>query len=105
MLSRTRKIQLAIGTLALAFMVTASGCAKNVDRIDFTKWGNSFIPTQRPNSGMDTTAQGGAAVNGVVPQGQNHKVPKASMGGTYHRTFATSPNYRMVGGFHVTGSQ
>lgn len=85
-----------VGILAL------SGCAKNVDRAQFTKWGNSFVPR---GTSIDTTAQGGATDNNVVPQNGINKLPKASVGGAYHRSFATSPSYRMVGGFHVTAGQ
>jgi hypothetical protein len=99
----SRLILSAILTLALA--VAASGCAKNVDKIEFKKWGNSFVPPQRNTSGVDTTAQGGAAQNGVIPQNGINAMPKASLGGAYQRTFATSPHFRMVGGFHVTSGQ
>jgi hypothetical protein len=91
--------------IAVLALTALGSCAKNVDQVEFTKWGNSFVPAQRNTTGMDTTAQGGALQNGVTPQSPNHKVTKASVGGSYHRTFSTSPNYRMVGGFHVNSSQ
>jgi hypothetical protein len=96
--SMTSKLRLGmIGIFALAAL---SGCAKNVDRIDFTKWGNSYVPR---GSSVDTTAQGGVPTTqgATPPQSANHIVPKASLGGSYHRSFATSPSYKMVGGFHV----
>src|SRR5947208_1601105 len=86
-------------------LVSASGCAKNVDRFQFTKWGNSFIPA--PQGGvtqMDTSAQGGAAQNGVIPKSPTMAMPRAAVGGSYQRNFATSSHYRMVGGFHVNNS-
>lgn len=88
-------------TFLSLLIITATGCAKNVDRIEFTKWGNSFVPPR--TTGFDTTAQGGGIQNtrGGTPMNNYHMVPKASVGGTYHRTFATSPSYRMVGGFHT----
>lgn len=88
--------------LSVALTVAGSGCAKNVDRIEFEKWGNSFVNPQRNTTGMDLTAQGGAAQNGQIPQNDSYKVPRASVGGSYHRNFASSPNYRLVGGFHVS---
>jgi hypothetical protein len=89
--------------VAIFLLITSgAGCAKNVDRINFTKWGSSFVPR---GSGMDTTAQGGGALNGVVPQSADKRMPKASVGGTYLRSFAESPRYRMVGGFHVNPAQ
>ena len=93
--------KLISSTFIIALMIAASGCAKNVDRIEFTKWGNSFVP-QRTTS-FDTTAQGGGIQNqrGGVPENAYNKMPKAAVGGTYHRTFATSTSYRMVGGFHT----
>jgi hypothetical protein len=94
---------------ALALSLAAAGCAKNVDRVEFRKWGHSF---DRPPGGMpegtniDTSAQGGASVGvGPLPESTNYKLPKASVGGSYHRTFATSPSYRLMGGFHVTPGQ
>lgn len=99
--SRNLRI-LVFALLALSSMALASGCAKNVQKVQYTKWGNSFVPR---GTGVDTTAQGGASQNGVVPQGPNNKLTKASAAGAYFRTFASSPNYRMVGGFHVTASQ
>ncbi len=89
-------------TIVLGFLTLGTGCAKNVDRIQFTKWGNSFIPR---GTGVDTTAQGGATQNGVIPQSPSFQNTKASVGGAYYRTFATSSHYRMVGGFHVTAGQ
>ena len=88
--------------VTLGLFLAASGCAKNVDRVNFTKWGNSFVPR---GSGVDTTAQGGAAQNGVIPKSQNNQLTKASIAGTYHRTFAASPNYRLIGGFHINANQ
>jgi hypothetical protein len=85
-------------------LATASGCAKNVDHIEFKKWGNSFVPP-RTTDAMDTSVQGGAAQNGVVPKNGVNAMPKAAVGGTYHRTFASSNHYRMVGGFHTPSGQ
>ena len=78
----------------------ATGCAKNVDRINFTKWGNSYVPQ---GSSIDTTAQGGSntLVTSQLPQTGNNIMPRSSVGGAYQRSAATSPSYRMVGGFHV----
>lgn len=92
--------------LAALVAVSAAGCAKNVDKINTTKWGSSFVPgSSSRNSSMDLTAQGGSSVGtATVPSGENNIIPKASVGGTYHRTFAASAHYRMVGGFHVSGS-
>ena len=91
-----------IGILSAGLFLALTGCAKNVDRINFTKWGNSYIPN---GSSIDTTAQGGAStdVGSQLPQNSNNVIPKASLGGAYHRTFASSPSYRLVGGFHVAG--
>jgi hypothetical protein len=91
-----------ISLLAAVFALTAAGCAKNVERIEFTKWGHSYVPNK---SSMDTTAQGGAQQNNVVPTNGVQSMPKASVGGSYHRTFSQSPNFKMVGGFHVTPGQ
>jgi hypothetical protein len=86
--------------LSLLGAVSLAGCAKNVDRVDFSKWGNSYVPAASDAfKNVDTTAQGGVP-NGTQPNSPNYVVPKASVGGAYHRTFATSPSYRMVGGFH-----
>lgn len=86
--------------LSLGMLASAS-CAKNVDKIDFTKWGNSFVVPQKNVSGMDTTANGGSPQDGVVPESPNFKAPKAAVGGAYQRGFAASANYRLVGGFHL----
>jgi hypothetical protein len=91
----------ALLSLAIGASLSATGCAKNVDHVEFTKWGHSFVPR---GTSMDTTAQGGAPLNNVTPSSTNYRVPKASVGGSYLRTFATSPSYRMVGGFHTTPS-
>lgn len=95
MSNRYLSIVALIGTSVL------SGCAKNVDRINFTKWGNSYLTPQ--GSSVDTSAHGGTntIVGSQAPQNGINTVPKASVGGAYHRSFATSPSYRMVGGFHV----
>lgn len=89
-------------TAAVALTFSILGCAKNVDRIDFVKWGNSYVPR---GSSMDTSAQGGASQNGLIPKSTNFAAPKASVGGSYHRTYATSPRYRMIGGFHTGAGQ
>lgn len=93
---------LIFGLLLTVVLGSASGCAKNVDRINFNKWGNSYLPK---NSSMDNSAQGGASQNGEIPSSANFVVPKASVGGSYHRSTATSPRYRMVGGFHSGSGQ
>ncbi len=90
-----KKLILAAGFVAA---LGGSGCARNVDRIEFEKWGSSYLPKNFTT--FDTTAQGGSPVGGVVPQSPNYQLPKTSVGGTHHRTFATSSRYRMVGGFH-----
>ena len=95
-----RSFALSLTVVALAVM---SGCAKNVEKFDYNKWGNSFVPAKQNSSAVDTTVQGGAAQNGQIPQNGVNKVPKASVGGAYQRSFATSPHFRMVGGFNVTG--
>ena len=83
-----------------ALVATASGCAKNVDKIEFNKWGNSYIP--KGNS-IDTSAQGGAPVGGST--NGRESIPKASLGGTYQRATSVSPHYRLVGGFHSNSTQ
>lgn len=83
--------------LLLGLSAAAGGCARNVDQVEFNKWGESFSSGNR----IDTSAQGGATQNGVAPTSTNFAVPKASVGGAYHRTTSTSPTYRMTGGFHT----
>jgi hypothetical protein len=91
------KLVLIVGAL-----LTAQGCAKNVDKVNYNKWGYSFVSR---GNGVDTTAQGGAVQGTAVPQSTNYKAPKASANGAYQRGFASSPNYRLVGGFHVNANQ
>jgi hypothetical protein len=94
----------SLGIVALSMMAALAGCSKNVERMEFEKWGNSYVPR---GSSIDTSAQGGVstAQGNAAPQNGIHAVPKASVGGTYQRSFATSTNYKMVGGFHVGPSQ
>ncbi len=95
--------------LLLLGAVAGAGCAKNVDKVEFRKWGHSFDAPAGgapPGDNIDTTAQGGSSLgNGPVPESPNFKMPKASVGGAYHRTFSSSVNYRLMGGFHVTPGQ
>lgn len=88
--------------LFLGLSVAAGSCAKSVDTVDTTKWGRSFEPNQDGSVRLDPSAQGGGRqADGTVPTSSNYVVPKASVGGAYHRTFSTSPSYRMTGGFHT----
>lgn len=88
-------------TLLIGLSAAAGGCARNVDQVDFNKWGSSFNSNNGSGDRIDTSAQGGASQNGVTPTSTNFAVPKASVGGAYHRTTSTSPTYRMTGGFHT----
>ena len=93
-----------IALVATFLVFSAAGCAKNVERINFTKWGNSSLPAGR--NGVDTTAQGGSSLgNTAVPANANNAMPKSSVGGTYQRTKSQSANYIMTGGFHVNSAQ
>jgi len=93
-----RPIQIFVAVTLLA-AASGAGCAKNVDRIEFQKWGYSYVPRL---SSIDTSTQGGAAQDNVIPSAAGKSMPAAAVGGTYQRSTATSPNYRLMGGFHVT---
>jgi len=91
-------IRVFVGAALLA-TASGAGCAKNVDRIEFQKWGYSYVPRL---SSIDTSTQGGAAQKSVVPSSAGKSMPAAAVGGAYERSTATSPNYRLMGGFHIT---
>lgn len=97
---RTLRKSLVLATF-LAISASAVGCAKNVEQVDFTKWGYSFEPQNNGGTRIDTSAQGGASQSGALPNSTNFTIPKASVGGAYLRTSSSSASYRMTGGFHT----